>query len=329
MIKMPAANRRETTEISIRGKFRQVPAVSVEDLTIAITGKLIRTGVIKGEIWLDSSQVEKPERVIEKLSQMKAPLDIFTFHQRLPEVQPKYRYPFEWENIAAIPLVSYLDWWENRASQVTRKNVRRSVKRGVDVRRVDFDDYLIESIVRINNDSPFRTGRKFWHFGKDFEAVKKDYSNYLERSEFLGAFYGEELIGFLRLVYQGDVASVMQLLSMKTHYDKRPSNALLARAVELCLEKHKKFLVYGQYVYGDYIDNPLTEFKRRNGFEKIPMPVYYVPLTFRGRLAIKLHVHAGIEKLIPKGLKDLARSMRAKVIATRKKPTLDPDVESE
>jgi len=325
MIKTPARSQNETTEISVRGKFRQVPSVTIDALTIAISGRLIRTGAIKGEAWLDPSQVERPERIIEKLSQMKAPLDIFSFRQRLPETQPKYDFPFEWEDIAAIPLTTYPDWWENRASQVTRKNVRRSVKRGVDVRRVDFDDRLIESIVRINNDAPFRTGRKFWHFGKDFAAVKKDYSAYLDRSEFLGAFHAGELIGFLRLVYQGDVASVMQLLSMKTYYDKRPSNALLARAVELCIEKGKKFLVYGQYIYDDYTDNPLTEFKRRNGFEKIIVPLYYVPITLRGNVAIRLNIHAGIRRLIPKRLKNLARAFRAKVMARRRKSVSDED----
>lgn len=328
MTKISTGSRRETTEISIRGKFHQVPAVTIDALTIAIIGKTVRAGAIKGETWLDPSLVERPERIIAELMQMKAPVDIFTFQQRLPETRPKYGYPYEWDNVAAIPLVSYADWWENRASQVTRKNVRRSAKRGVEVKRIDFDDRLIESIVRINNDSPFRTGRKFWHFGKDFAAVKKDYSAYLDRSEFLGAFHAGEMIGFLRLVYQGEVASIMQLLSMKTHYDKRPSNALLAQAVELCIEKGKKFLVYGKYIYDDYTDNPLTEFKRRNGFEKLLIPVYYVPLNLRGRVALKLNMHAGMQRLIPKRLKDLVRAVRARIIARRKTFVSDTDLDS-
>ena len=326
---MPIGKSNESTEISIRGIFKKVPAVTLDALTIAITGKLVRTGFIRGEGWLDPSQIEKPEWIIEKLREIKAPLDIFTFHQPLPESQPRYRYPYEWDNIAIIPLISYADWWEHRASQVTRKNVRRSAKRGVDVRSIDFDDQLIKSIVRVNNDAPFRTGRKFWHYGKDFDAVKKDYSSYLDRSEFLGAFHRGELIGFLRLVYQGDVANIMQLLSMKTHYDKRPSNALMAKAVEICTEIGKRYLIYGKYVYDDYTDNPLTEFKRRNGFEKTNIPVYYVPMTLKGRIALRLNIHAGILRLIPKRLRDAGRALRTKLQARHRKQSSDADSESE
>lgn len=309
---------RETAEISVDGRFLTVPAVNLDTVTVAIMGNLIRKGIIRGEGWLDPRQVGEPEGLIEMLRQRKAPLDIFVFHQRLPEVQPRYRYFHEWENVAAIPLTTFDAWWEGRASQVTRKNVRRSAKRGVEVRRVEFDDRLIEAIVRINNETPFRNGRKFWHFGKGFDAVKKDYSAYLDRSEFLGAFHAGELIGFLRLIDQGDVASIMQLLSMNKHYDKRPSNALIAKAVELCVEKGKKFLVYGQYLYDDDADNPLTEFKRRNGFEEFLVPVFFVPFTFRGKAAIKLHLHAGMRRLVPRTFLKAARRIRAKAIERRR-----------
>ena len=317
MSRISSGSQIDTTEISVRGKFRRVPAITLETITVVITGNLIRTGIIKGEAWLDPHQIEDPKRIIEELLRRKAPLDIFQFRQRLPENKLIYQYPYEWESIAAIPLTSFSDWWENRASQVTRKNVRRSAKRGVEVNPVAFDDCLIEAIVRINNDALFRTGRKFWHFGKDFAAVKKDYSAYLDRSEFLGAFYAGELIGFLRLVFQGDVASVMQLLNMTGHYDKRPSNALIAKAVDLCTKKGIKYLIYGQYIYDDNIDNPLTEFKRRNGFEEFLIPAYYVPFTTRGRVAIKLNLHAGLRRLIPKELMNLARTIRGKVTSRR------------
>lgn len=318
MSKVPHKVEVETTEISVRGEFRRVPAIELGTVTIAMTGRFLRTGFIKGEGWLDPSQVEAPERIIDKLRQRKAPLDLFRFRQQLPDVQQKFDFHCEWEDIAAIPLTSFEDWWENRASQVTRKNVRRSVKRGIDVRLVDFDDRLIESITRVNNDTPFRTGRKFWHYGKDFSKVKKDYSSYLDRSEFLGAFFSGDLVGFLRLIYQGDVVSIMQLLSMNAHYDKRPSNALVAKAVERSLEKGAKFLVYGQYFFDEDADNPLTEFKRRNGFERILVPAYYVPLSLRGKIAIKLNVHAGLRRLIPNKVIKIARMARDKVTKSRK-----------
>jgi len=301
----------ETAEISVRGRFIRVPAIRVDDLVVAVTGSAIKTGGIEGEAWLDPRQLDSPELIIEALRRKKAPLDLFRFSQRLPDTEPKYSYPHEWEDVAAIPLTTYEDWWENRASQVTRKNVRRSVKRGVEIRPVEFDDRLIEAIVAINNDAPFRTGRRFWHYGKDFAAVKKDYSTFLDRSGFFGAFYGGEIIGFLRLIYQGEVTSIMQLLSMKSHSDKRPSNALVARAVEHCVGRGNRFLVYGQFIYDGFEDSPLTEFKRRNGFEQYFVPAYYVPFTLKGRCAIKLHIHTGFRRLIPTGVKKTLRKARA------------------
>ena len=53
---------------------------------------------------------------------------------------------------------------------------------------------------------------------------------------------------------------------MASHQDSRPTNALLAKAVELCEAKGVSCLIYGQFNYGNKRDNPLREFKIRCGF---------------------------------------------------------------
>ena len=93
---------------------------------------------------------------------------------------------------------------------------------------------MVRGIVEINNESPLRQGRRFPHFGKSFEEVKKDYSSFLDRSDFICANHGAELIGILKVVYRGDIASILQLLVKSRHQDKRPANALLAKAMEIC-----------------------------------------------------------------------------------------------
>jgi hypothetical protein len=60
-------------------------------------------------------------------------------------------------------------------------------------------------------------------------------------------------------------------------------------------------LIYGEFVYYDP-DSTLTEFKRRNGFEPVLLPRYYIPLTLRGRIALKLGLHRGLAGNIPKPL---------------------------
>ena len=164
---------------------------------------------------------------------------------------------------------------------------------------VQFDDELVAGIKRIYDETPIRQGRRFSHYQKDLEPVKRENSSYLERCDFLGAYFEGELIGFVKMVYVGQVARIMQILSMNAHFDKRPPNALLAKCVERCCEKGMKYFVYGKYVYGNKRNSPITEFKRRTGFEEMRFRRYYVPLTVWGGVALKLGLHHGLQGLLP------------------------------
>jgi hypothetical protein len=95
------------------------------------------------------------------------------------------------------------------------------------------------------------------------------------------------------------VASTVQLLSKIKHYDKRPANAMIAKAVEVCEKAGVPYLMYCNYVYNDP-NSSLTEFKRRNGFEQVLIPRYYIPLTQRGKIALQLGLHRGLVQRIPK-----------------------------
>jgi len=141
--------------------------------------------------------------------------------------------------------------------------------------------------------------------------VERDYSTLIDRSAYLGAYHQEELIGFIKIVYMGEIAAILQLLCKPSHYDKRPANALLARAVEISTTKGLTHLVYGQYMYGKRSNSPLLEFKRRNGFERVEIPRYYIPLTFRGRTALALGLHHGWRALVPEPITDLVLRVRS------------------
>jgi hypothetical protein len=149
-------------------------------------------------------------------------------------------------------------------------------------------------------------------YGKDFNVVKEEYSSYLDKSEFIGAYLESELIGIIKLVYMGQLASIMQIISKTTHYDKRPTNVLITKTVEVCKAKGISFLIYGKFVYGNKTDSSLTEFKRRNGFEQINFPRYYIPLTLKGKIAIKLNVHVGLLGILPSNVISFLRNLRSK-----------------
>src|SRR5438552_1655252 len=86
---------------------------------------------------------------------------------------------------------------------------------------------------------------------------------------------------------------------MSGHHDKRPANALIAKAVEICEAKGVRYLTYGNFHYGNKGIDRLLEFKIRNGFEAILMPRFYVPLTLKGALCMRLRLHRGLLGILP------------------------------
>jgi len=182
----------------------------------------------------------------------------------------------------------------------------------VAVRAVDIDDDLIRGIREIYNETPVRQGKRFPHFGKDFTTVKREVSTLLDRSGFIGAYYGSELIGFIKLVYMGKIASILHIVSKNAHYDKRPTNALIAKAVEICSQKEISYLLYGHYTYGRKTRSPLIEFKKRNGFEEVRVPRYYLALSFWGRVVVGLRLYRGWLGLLPSGVVNFMVDVRSR-----------------
>jgi hypothetical protein len=302
----------QSIEISVKGQWIRVPALRVSDKTIIVKGKWVKLAVIEAEEWLES-ELEDPPSCILKLKEYSHSLlaDILTFAQKIPGIPPKYEYPMELDSVAAIHLTSFKDWWGS-LPQESRKNVRRAQKRGVVVTVRQLDDDLVNGIIGVNNDSPVRQGRRYVHYGKTFEQVKKDQSSFLDRSAFICAYLNEDLIGFMKIVYRGEVASILQMLPKASQQDKRPANALLAKAVELCEARGISYLTYGLFNYGNKRNDSLRDFKIRNGFKEMLTPRFYVPLTTWGSLSMKLHIHCGLMGIIPQNAINVAIKVRAK-----------------
>ena len=288
-------------EMRVKGRWIGVPAVEVNGHTLIARGRWLRTAFVRGEEMLEN-ELEDPGVYIHNLKGdardvLKA--DIFTFSQKLPATTLKYAYPLEWESVAAIRVSSFSAWWEG-LPQETRKNVRRSQKRGVVVTvKSGLDDELIQGIREVNDDTPMRQGTRNAYYGKSAEETRKLYGEYLGRCDFICAYSDDRLIGFLHLVYRGQVAAILNLTTKPSQSDKRPANALVAKAVELSESKGISHISYGLYNYGNKRGDPLRTFKIRNGFEEILMPRYFVPLNGWGTLCIKGKLHRGLIGILP------------------------------
>jgi hypothetical protein len=287
-------------EISVKGKWISVPALHVDGNIIIVKGSWLKTAVIEAEDWLEKD-IASPEACIRKLKEEASGglyADVFTFSQKIPATETRYSYAVQMESLAFVRTASFNEWW-TKLPQETRKNVRRAQKRGVTISIREMDDNLVRDLVDLNNDNPIRQGKRFTHYGKTFEQVKKDQMSFLDRSDYICAYVQDELIGVMKLVYRGDSASILTLLSKPSHADKRPANALLAKAVELCEAKGIGYLVYGKLNYGNKRESSLRDFKVRHGFEEMLLPRYYVPLTWWGALSVKLGLHQGLIGMLP------------------------------
>ncbi len=294
-------NMLENLEISRKGIWTTVPAVKINGKYIVVRGNWIKMAIIEAEDYLES-EVEDPELCLKQLKVENSDslhADIFTFSQKIPATRPKYEYPMEWDSAAVVRTTSFKEWWDE-LPQETRKNVRRSQKRGVVVKVSHLDDELIKGIVGVNNDSPVRSGKRYVHYGKSFDQVRKDQSSFLDRSDFVCAYLKDELIGFIKIIYRGDVAAILQILPKASHHDKRPANALIAKTVEICETKGICYLTYGMFNYGNKGNSPIREFKIRNGFREMLVPRFYVPLTGWGSLCVRLKLHRGLLGILPR-----------------------------
>jgi hypothetical protein len=260
-------------------------------------------------------EVRDPFAVIDVLkSQTAIRADLFTFCQLLPDVDPKFDFPHEWESIAALPVGSYEQWFGKQIDGATRNMIRKSRKMGVEVRECAFDDEFIDGIAAIFNETSVRQGRRFWHYGKDAETIKRQFSRFLFREDLIGAYCSGELIGFAMLGRSGRYAVLGQIISKVEHRDKAPTNALIAKAVEVCAARALPYLVYAFWT-----NDSLGAFKRRSGFQEVKLPRYFVPLTMRGKIALRLGVHKGWKMMLPPAMVAGLRRLRRDWFAWREK----------
>jgi hypothetical protein len=276
--------------------------MEIDGKKITMDGRIPRIARLAEE-WFED--VENPEVLIDSLRRDGRRADILTFWQRLPDTEPKYSYCMELDSIAALPIRDFSFWWEKQINAAARNKVRKAQKKDIVVRLTDFDNELVQGITSIFNETPVRQGRSFLHYGKDFETIKRQFSRFLFREEILGAYLGAELVGFIMLAYAGKYAVLGQIISKIAHRDVAPTNALLAKAVERCAEKGMPYLAYAYW-----LDDTLGDFKRNNGFQKFDLPRYFVPLTQKGKLALKLGLHRGWKEAFPDRVRSPLKKLR-------------------
>lgn len=282
----------------------------IENKDLALRGRFPKIIRLQAEYY---EWINDLGNCIAELRREETGADLFTIVQKvLPENRaPAHSFYRERECIAVVKSASYDQWWDSLRHE-TQVKIRKARKRGVETRVVSFDDEMVKAIKNIYDESPIRQGKPFAHYKESLEVLKKEHATFLDRSQFIGAFYEGEMIGFAKIVHQEGFSSFMQILAMVGHRDKAPTNALLDKAVELCAKQGIPYLQYGAWS-----QRGLGEFKENHGFEPVEVPRYYVPLNLKGEIALRLKLHRRLPELFPTKLVGLAADAREKWYSAR------------
>jgi hypothetical protein len=265
-----------------------------------VNGRLVRIARIEGDKYCFLDEQE-PTSILEALRASGTPADLFSFVQKVSEPVPKHDYPWEWDNFAALPISTFDHWWTHQLGFKARNKAKQAEKKGVTLREIPFDDFLVRGIWAIDNECPVRQGKRFPHYGMSFERIREYAGTFLNCSIFIGAFLGDNLVGFAKLTVDETQtqAGLMHIVSMVQHRDKAPTNALIAQAVRSCAQRKIPYLIYSNFAYGNKQRDTLSDFKERNGFRRVNVPRYYVPLTWIGHVAFHLGMHRHLVDCLP------------------------------
>lgn len=283
--------------------------IQVADRQIKTEGRFIRLGRLDGENY---RFIEEPSALLDGLRKSGGGVDLFTFVQRVSEPEPRWSYPIEMDNFAVLPISTYDKWWNDQIGFKARNKAKQATKKGVVIRELPFNETLVHGMWKIYNETPVRQGRKFPHYGKNLDTVRREAATFPDCSVYLGAFLDDKLIGFIKLTYDERMsqAGLMHIISMIEHRDKAPTNALIAEAVRACATRGIGNLVYSHFSYGNKLRDSLAEFKERNGFKRVDVPRYYVPLTKSGWLAYRLGLHRKFIDYCPESVLAKLREFR-------------------
>lgn len=264
--------------------------ILVDKTQLAVAGWPLRVVRLSHE-WFEF--LDDPAAMVNRLRQGRAIADVFTFLQEPHNRNSRYQFHTEFASASVLTASSFEQWWKSLHFKV-RNKIRKAQKSGVELRRVELNDDFVRGVESIYNESPIRQGRRFGHYGKRFEKIKEDLGSFPDRTFFVGAYQGDELIGFMKLFQGGNILRTVHIIAKVSHRDKPVQDALIAKAVAICEESKISRLHYGNWSRGG-----LGAFKVKHGFERVDFPRYFVPLTVRGALMLRLNLHHPVRDYVP------------------------------
>jgi len=265
---------------------------------------LVQSNKMFSKIGRISSEYEQDivptETIINKLKERN--IDIFTIIER-QWIHKFSNVSRNWikteDNVALLRLGTYDEWWK-KIGKKTRNMVRKAKKIGLINKIVIPNQNFSKGIWKIYNETPIRQKRTFPHYGVTLQTVKRRLLS-SKNSIFIGSYNKDELVGFIQLKINKELAIISQILSLQKHWDKAINNSLIDTTIEICSNKDIPWLIYGRM--GNHPS--LDRFKKNHGFTRFSLIRYYLPLTKKGQLAVKLGLQKEIKDILPQQIKYL------------------------
>lgn len=276
--------------------LREILEVEIEFRTVSYRKKLFFTVAYNLKDY--ETDVDPTNEFLESLKGRG--IDVFTFLERgwCHAVPNPPRTWIKERDIFAILQVESYDLWLERVGKKTRNMIRKAEKSGIRTTIAEPDKKLAEGIWKIYNETPIRQARGFPHYGDSLRQVIAQLHSTLNCT-YIGAYFEDELVGFTQLVHGEKIEIISQLLSLQRHWDKAINNALMAKAVAVCANRGSKWIMYGRMGNHPSLDN----FKQSNGFAQFQSTRYYIPLTGKGKIAMRLGLHKDLKDSLPKAIK--------------------------
>lgn len=227
-------------------------------------------------------------------------IDVFTFLER------KWCYKVEdpaetWvkatDNIALLHITDHQEWLRIIGKK-TRNMIRKAEKSGIRTEISEPNEVLAKGMWKIYNETPIRQERAFPHYGISLDSILKGLAS-TRNATYVGAYMQNELVGFVQLIHGDKITLISQILSLQKHWDKSLNNGLIDKTIEVSADRHKQWIMYGRM--GNHPS--LDRFKQSNGFNQFALTRYYVPITGKGKMAIRLGLQKEIKDSLPKAVK--------------------------
>jgi hypothetical protein len=200
--------------------------------------------------------------------------------------------------VAVAEFDNYESWFQNLKCE-TRARIKRATRRGLTTKEVSYSEEFACGVWKIFNETKIRQSRRFTHYGESLDTVKQQLSQ--SKDIIIGAFDGKEVVGFIQLAIGDCTGQITQILSLERKRDMLPNNALIAKAVEVCVNHNLNWLIYARM--GNHPS--LDEFKRNNGFKKVEIKRHFVPLTITGKVFLLSGLQKNFKDNIPNFLKPI------------------------